>query len=132
LEAIMIQDKNRKVLPFTQILLILMGIFVAYLVVNFGRQVGVSHQRRQELQQVEDQITAARQERAELEQQLDHAESDAAVREWALPNGLIKPDEVRVVIPSLEPVPAAEQDSEAGAGPDSPRETWWDLFFGTR
>ncbi len=128
----MTEGKARKMLSLSQILLILMGIFVVYLVVNFVRQIGVSHQRRQELRQLEDEVAAALQVHADLEQQLDYAPSGAAVREWALANGMTKPDEVLVVVPSLEPVPAVEESPEEGVSPGSPRETWWDLFFGTR
>jgi hypothetical protein len=132
MEALMLARKTRKALPLSQILLISMGILVVYLVVSFARQVGVSHQRREELRQLEGMVGAALEERAQLEEQLVHTGTEQAVRQWALANGMTKPDEVLVVMPPSDPVPAVEEVSEEPATARSPREAWWDFFFGTR
>lgn len=124
--------KARRLLPFSHILLILMGILVLYLVVDFGRQVGLSHQRREELRQIEKRIEAANAETAELKRRLEFASSPQAAEAWARRNGLTRDDEVLVVfLGSLEDSsPAEEQELEAGMVQDSPRDAWWDLFFG--
>ena len=129
----------QRLIPLNQILLILMGILVVYLMVDFGRQVGLSHQRRQELDQIEQQIQAALTERSDLEGQLAQATSSEAVEAWARRNGLTRENEVLVVFfggPPREPsIPLLAQGSPFArpeALPASPREAWWDLFFGTR
>lgn len=127
----MIKGERRRVLTFSQILLLLMGIFVVYLVVSFVRQVGVSHQRRAELEQIEDKIAVASQVQAELVRELDYARSDGAVREWALENGMARSDEVVVLIGWSGRTPV-EEVQEPSPDADAPREAWWDLFFGTR
>ena len=128
----MLVGKTRKALPLSQILLISMGILVVYLVVSFVRQVGVSHQRHEELRQLEGMVDAALQERARLEEKLADTASEEAVRQWALANGLTKPDEVLVVIPPSDLEPVVEQVSEEASTAVSPREAWWNFFFGTR
>ncbi len=126
--------KLRRLIPLNQILLILMGILVVYLMVDFGRQVGVSHQRRLELDQIEQQIEAALAEKSELEDQLAWAASPEAVEAWARRNGLTRENEVLVVFLG-EPSGLPDQASPL-ARPKTPatstRAAWWDLFFGTR
>jgi hypothetical protein len=115
-------------------LLILMGVLVLYLVVDFGRQVGVSHQRREELRQIEYSIMAANEEGAQLLGELEYATSPEAAEAWARRNGLTRPGEVLVVPvgPSEDSEAPVEQQPEAGAAFDQPREAWLHLFFGTR
>ena len=124
----------RKTLPFSQILLILVGILLLYLLVDFGRQVGVSRQRREELRQLEHELSIAQQRQAELKRTLEYAQSDAAVEEWARKNGLAKIGEVPVVLiaPPADASSQALRVFDGDTRPLSPREAWWDLFFGTR
>lgn len=127
-------DKARRVLPFNQILLILMGILLLYLMVDFGRQVAVSRQRREELAEIEREIEAATQESAELDSQLSYVSSPEAAEAWARPNGWTRPDEVLVVFvgPTTDSAASGQGRDEARTSSESPRDAWWDLFFGTR
>ncbi len=128
-------DRNARIgLPFGHILLILGGILILYLVANFGRQVGVSYQRRQELKQIEQEIESARQEKEALEKELIYAQSPQAAEAWAREQLWSRPDEVAVMVvaPPADASPAGpEKPAEAG-GPGSIRDAWWDLFFGSR
>jgi type II secretory pathway pseudopilin PulG len=130
----MTDGRVRNSLSFVRILLILMGILALYLLASFVRQVAISQQRRSELSELEQAIAAAEEKRAELEKDLTHAQSDAAVEEWARENNWARPDEVSVVVvaPPASASPGVEGSSEAGGRPDSPRDAWWDMFFGTR
>ena len=125
----------RSPILFVRILLILAMVLIAYLVVGFVQQVRVSQQRQEELRQVEQGIAAALEEQALLEHQLEHARSDLAVDEWAREYGWSRPDEVPVVV--IAPGEGAFSDSYEGRDGEasssvSPRDAWWDLFFGTR
>jgi hypothetical protein len=110
-------------------------VLIAYLVVGFVQQVRVSQQRQEELRKVEQGIAIALEEQASLERQLEHARSDLAVDEWAREYGWSRPDEVPVVV--IAPGEGSfsdsheEQEKEA-TSPDSTRDAWWALFFGTR
>jgi type II secretory pathway pseudopilin PulG len=133
-EASMTDGKVRNSLSLVRILLILMGILVLYLVASFVRQVAVSRQRQDELLELEQAIAAGQEETSRLEQDLVYARSAAAVEEWARVNNWTRPDEVSVVVvaPSASASVGREGGSGGGGGPDTPREAWWELFFGTR
>jgi cell division protein FtsB len=127
-------QEARRVLPFSQLLLILMGILVVYLAADFVRQVAVNHQRQEELRQIGQDIERAKRETVELEGQLEYANSPDAVEEALRPQGLTREDEVLVVLVGApgDPLPDEEQESNTETEFGSPREAWWDLFFGTR
>ena len=124
----------RKILPFGQILLIIMGIVVLYLAADLSRLVSVGYQRRQELRRVEAQLAAAQARQAELQAQLAYARSEAAVDEWARDNGLVRSGEVPVVIvaPEAEGRTPPGQQPAGDTDPATIREAWWRLFFGWR
>jgi cell division protein FtsB len=128
----MTTKKTRNITLLSNVLLILMGAVLLYLGLNFVGQVSVSHQRKEELQQLENQIAAAREAKAALEARLEYARSDAAVEEWARENGLTRPDEVPVVVvaPTVDTTAGKEENPPQDAKFDSPREAWWELFFG--
>jgi len=126
--------KLYKLIPLNQILLILMGILVVYLMVDFGRQMGVSRQRREELDQIEQKIDMTLAERGDLENQLGGATSPEAVEAWARRNGLTRENEVLVVFlggPTGPTTSGDESSSRADSG-QSPRDAWLALFFGRR
>jgi cell division protein FtsB len=133
MEASMTNKIARKTLPISQVLLILAGLLVLYMLLGFGRLIRVYQQQRQDLQQTEQKLLLAQQEQAQLEKMLRYAQSDAAAEEWARNNGLAKSGEVPVVViaPSAGPSVPTNRNLE-GANPGSPRDVWWDLFFGTR
>ncbi len=129
----MAERNARTTLPFSHFLLILGGVLILYLVANFGRQVGISYQRRQELKQIEQQIESARQEKAALEKELSYAQSPQAAEAWAREQLWSKPDEVAVMVlaPPANELPAGQEEAKETPKPD-PRDAWWDLFFGAR
>jgi cell division protein FtsB len=130
----MTDGRVRNSLSLVRILLILMGVLVLYLVVSFVRQAAISQKSQEELAELEQAITAAEEKRAGLREDLVYAQSEAAVEEWARENNWAKPDEVSVVVvaPPASASRGVEGSSEGAGGPDSPRDAWWELFFGTR
>jgi cell division protein FtsB len=124
-------DRVRRALPINQLLLLLMGSLILYLVVDFGRQVVSSYQRREELQQIEQQVQGAQQETEQLNARLTYAQSPQAAEEWAREQGWAKEDEVPVVIiaPSAPDSSGGGSRSPVAAAAPSQREAWWDLFF---
>ena len=128
----MIGKETRRTPLASQFFLILMGIVLLYLVVSFGRQVAVSYQRGQELAQIREKVNLAKEQNQELHSNLDYALSDPAAEAWAREQGWAKTDEVPVIVvaPSTAKTPSSE--SPAQESPDSYRQAWWELFFGTR
>ena len=125
---------NGKALRFRLVLVLLLGLVLAWLGARFVQQVGVSLQRRAELDQIEKEIAVVQQESARLEDRLTYVQSPEAAEEWARENGWAKQDEVSVAVvaPSaqLSPGDGTVNGDEARLG--SNRETWWDLFFAER
>jgi len=128
----MINKETRRTLLVSQLLLILMGIILVYLVVSFGRQVAVSFQRGQELDQIREKVSLAEAQNQELHDYLDYAKSDPAAEAWAREQGWAKPGEVPVIIIAPSAVEAPATESPPQESPVSYRQSWWELFFGTR
>jgi cell division protein FtsB len=124
----------RRALPISQFLLLVMGLLIVFLVVDFGRQVASSYERQADLEQVEREIQAARQQTQQLEARLIYARSSQAAEAWAREQGWAAPDEVPIVI--VAPPEAPPSDTGASAEGDtallSYREAWWAYFFGER
>lgn len=128
-------DWRDRVWPlFAQLLLVLMGVVLLYLAVSFGHQVRVSLQRRQEVGNLDGQISITLEERTTLEQELQQAQSDTAVEAWARAHGLAKPGEVLVVpVGDLGTSSTDKQVAPQPATvPSAPRQAWWNQFFGAR
>jgi cell division protein FtsB len=134
MEASMTEGRARRISSFRLILTVVVGTVILYLGYGFVRQTGVSHQRREELGQIERDIAVAQQKNAQLEQDLTYVQSTEAAEEWARSNGWAKEDEVSVVV--VAPSGALSDDEELepaqGVKPRSNREAWWDLFFEER
>jgi len=128
----MIGKEVRRTPFISQLLLILMGTVLLYLVVNFGRQVAISYQRGQELQQIQERVALAEERNQELRNHLEYVKSDSATEAWARDQGWAKAGEVPVIIvaPSTAESPAIELPPQEL--PASYRKAWWELFFGTR
>jgi cell division protein FtsB len=130
----MTRGKARKAFPLRLMIVLLLGLVLAWFGARFVQQVGVSLERRAELDQIDEEISIVQQETARLEDRLTYVQSPEAAEEWARGNGWAKQDEVSiaVVAPSTQPSPdgGAMPGDEARLG--SNRETWWDLFFAER
>ena len=128
-------DRVRSTPLINQVLLVLLGAMLLYLVVSFIHQVNVSRQQLEELDRIERDIAVELEESKELERFREYVESDEVIDWWARSNGWGKLDEV-VVAPvggSTEPrTPEAQTSPKESAGPDASGNAWWDLFFGTR
>ena len=129
--------RNRKLdlaFPASQIVLALMGILVLYLAVDFGRQIIVSQQRRNELREVRAQIDNSLARQVELKKRLEYGQSDAAAEAWARDQGWVKENEVPVVI--VSPAGAGESATQgstaSSAVSDSVLDKWLELFFGNQ
>jgi cell division protein FtsB len=129
-----IHNKIRSASPFRLLALALMGLVIFYLGAGFVHQANVSHQRREELHRIQQDIETVRQANARLEGQLNYVRSPEAAEEWARQNGWAKEDEVSVVVvaPAVQPSPAGGLGPDDEAAPGSNRKVWWDLFFGER
>jgi cell division protein FtsB len=121
-----------KSLPFGQILIILAVVVAIYLLVDFGQQVQVSNERREELERLQQKIAAAEEQQVRLEEQLEYVQSGELVDAWARQNGLAKPGEVPVVVvaPPGDATAPIEKGLEGSLASGSAREAWWNLFFG--
>ena len=130
----MVNGTVRRMSFINQLLLLLMGIVMLYLLADFGRQLAVYYQRRQELRQVEAQIVAAEQEKLALEEQRSYALSPVAAEQWARENGWAQEGEQTVVIVGQGAQEQLAPEERVDTNPDgtSPQSTWWDLFFGER
>lgn len=117
-----------------QLLLVLMGIMLLYLVVSFVRQVGISQRRREDHRVLTEGKVVVQEENAALEETLDYVQSNGALEDWAYQNGWARNDQ-RLVVPvseDAEPPPASKPDIDEELSSDRPRDAWWDLFFRTR
>jgi cell division protein FtsB len=130
----MIDGRSHRALPINQVLLLLIGLLLAYLVVDFGWQVVSSYQRQEELGRIERAIESAQDETRQLEARLNYAESAQAADAWAREQGWAKPDEVPVLVIAPSAGSSSTTDGSAQTNSDlfSHREAWWDLFFGER
>jgi hypothetical protein len=130
----MVNGTARRASFINQILLLLMGIVMLYLLADFGRQLAVYYQRRQELRQIEAQVATGQQEELALEEQRDYVLSSVAAEQWARENGWAQKGEQTVVIVGQDAQAGLAPEERTGANPDapSPQSVWWDLFFGER
>jgi hypothetical protein len=125
--------KLRVVFPSSQIVLILMGILVLYLAVDFGRQVIISQQYKARLLAVQAKKAAASDRQAALQDQYEYIQSDKAPSDWGRNLGWAKPNEVPVVIVAPDEASGSASPSDAGSvPPDGNLNEWWELFFGAR
>lgn len=117
-----------------QLALLLMGILIVYLVVDFGRQVIVSRQIQHELAAIEWDIEQAQVRTEGLQRRLAWARSPGAAEAWAREQGWTQPDEVTIDIVAREaaPTPAVEVVAHQELSLNSARDAWWDLFFGNQ
>jgi cell division protein FtsB len=124
--------RQRVASRFNQVALLLMGLVILALTVSFIRQVGISHQRRLELAGLDQAVQRAKAEQEALADRLEYAQSDEAVRDWALRHSMSQPGEVVVMlVPPAGDAPASEAEtSNPAARADSVRSSWWNLFFG--
>jgi hypothetical protein len=124
--------RHRVASRFNQFVLLLMGFVVLALVLSFVRQVAISHQKRLELASLEQAVQGAREQQEALVGLLEYAQSDAAVRDWALRHSMSQPGEVVVMLvpPSGTALPSEEESAVKVTGVDSMHSSWWNLFFG--
>ena len=124
----------RKALSLRLFPLVLMGIVILYLGASFARQASISHQRREELRELEAEIAATERGNVDLQERLEYVQSPEAAEKWARENGWAKQDEVSVVVvaPSAHSSPSDARSATEEPKPSSNREAWWDLFFGER
>jgi cell division protein FtsB len=124
----------RRVPLLNQLVLLIMGVLVVYLMVDFFRQVASSRQRQDDLREAEALRDVALAEQERLKAEASYAQSEEAAEEWARLMGWAKDNEQTVVIvPSDAESPSPEAD-QAGAKPSAAtqREAWWKLFFGSQ
>jgi hypothetical protein len=128
----MIGKETRRTPFVRQLLLIMMGTILLYLVVNFGRQVAVSYQRGHELDQIQEKVSLAEERNQELHNYLEYAKSDSAAEAWARKQGWAKAGEVPVIVVAPSTIETPVLESSPQESPASYRQAWWELFFGTR
>jgi len=125
--------KVQGIVPLGRLLLIAMVVAFLALSVSFISQVRAHSARRADLRDLEAELVQAQEVKAGLEKQLEFTNSDLAVRAWALQNGLAKRDETPVILvaPPTDVVPEDQLPMGKGPASDSPRQAWWELFFGS-
>jgi cell division protein FtsB len=125
-------DKVRVTFYSSHILLLLMGVLIVYLMVDFGREVVVRNQRREDLGQVEQLIQEVQARNSALEKLVQYNLSPAAAEAWGREQGLAMPGEVPVVIvaPQSEASPTVPQAAVDNPAQVTNRDAWWALFFG--
>jgi ribosomal protein L16 Arg81 hydroxylase len=111
-----------------------MAAILLYLGADFVQQANASKLRQEELDHLEQQIAAARQETEVLQESFQYVRSPEAAEAWAREAGWAQPDEVSVVLvaPPADARFDVEGQEETAAAPDTYRIGWWDLFFGER
>jgi cell division protein FtsB len=111
-----------------------MAILVVYLAVDFARQVAISHQRRDELGELTQEIERAKAKNAQLRSDLEYATSPEAVEGWARPRGWTRPNEKVIFFVGTYPEVSWSSEEPSGQSSSwlSPRKAWWDHFFGSR
>jgi cell division protein FtsB len=123
--------KARTARFFSQLLMILVGIVVVYLVMDFGRQVMASHRQRADLKGLQARLDAIFGEQRELENKVRYAYSEQAVDDWAREQGMVKENEVAVTILADDqaPEPPVRETPRTAPASIPARRVWWDLFF---
>ncbi len=123
--------KARTTRFFSQLLMILVGIVVIYLVMDFGRQVMAMHRVHRELDELQARLDDVLEEQRQLEGKVRYAYSEQAVHDWALRHGLVKENEVAITIVDLATTPEPPILETPRTSPASipARRIWWDLFF---
>jgi hypothetical protein len=119
---------------FSQLLMILVGIVVVYLVVDFGRTVMASQHQRADLKEAQAQLRAVYETQKELEDRVRYNYSPQFVDDWRRRHGLVKENEVFVIIidsdeDSEAPVPTVRERPRTTPSSIPARRVWWDLFF---
>ena len=119
---------------FSQLLMILVGIVVVYLVVDFGRTVMASQQQHQDLKELQARLRAVYETQKELEDRVRYNYSPQFVDDWRRMHGLVKEDEVAVIIIGSDeapeaPVPPVRERPRTTPASIPARRVWWDLFF---
>ena len=130
----MSNEKTRRTPLMNQLLLLLMGAMLVYLVVSFARQVTISHQQKAELNRLEERIRISAAEKIQLEEYLDYVWSSEALDWFGRLFGWGRPDE-QIVVPvglEAETLPAETETLEDGRSPGSPQDAWQELFFATQ
>jgi hypothetical protein len=116
---------------FSQLLMILVGIVVVYLVMDFGKTVLASRRQRVELKEWKARLDAVYEEQRELEDRVRYNYSEQAVDDWARELGMVKENEVAVTILDYGEAPEPPVRERPRTTPASipARRVWWDLFF---
>jgi hypothetical protein len=114
--------------------MILVGIVVIYLVMDFGRQVLASHEVHVELRKAQAELAAAKAEQKALEERVRHAYSEEAVHIWAREQGMARENEqaVTILAEDTPPAPSVRETPRTTPASVPARRVWWDLFFAER
>jgi cell division protein FtsB len=123
--------KARMARFFSQLLMILVGIVVVYLVMDFGRQVVASGRLNEDLKESQARLDKVYEEQKELEDRVRYAYSVEAVDDWRRIHGLVNENEVAVIVVDYDEAPEAPVRETPRTTPASipARRVWWDLFF---
>jgi cell division protein FtsB len=116
---------------FSQLLMILVGIVVVYLVMDFGRTVMASRRQNEDMKELQGRLKAVYEEQGQLEDRVRYNYSEQAVDDWAREIGLVKENEVAVTILDDDEAPEPPVREKPRTTPASipARRVWWDIFF---
>jgi hypothetical protein len=113
-------------------ILVIVGLFLAVvLLVDFNRRMEELDRLTSQLNAVSTEATAVIQTQTALAGQVAYATSDAAVKEWAYENKMVRPGEHPVVVVPGANVTLTPEPSLAPQVEELPTwRIWWELFFG--
>jgi len=128
---------RRQRITGTQVVFVAILAIGLLLTINFSARITRGRAYRDLKIQVEGTINALQNENIQLRQELEYAQSDAAVEEWAHREAkMVRPGEVLVipvpgfVLPTPTPRPTPRPLPAEPEAPDvPPADLWWSLFF---
>jgi cell division protein FtsB len=131
------RKKRQGLISLPKVVTVVTCTVVAILTIDFGRKALDNYQIEQQVDWLEEQVRIEQQTNEELQDELEHASSDAYVEEIARERlKLVKPGEVAVVViqqPTEASASATEgSQAEATEAEDLPYwQQWADLLLGT-
>ncbi len=126
--------KRSGIISFTQFVAIIVAIVALSLVIDFGRKAAINYRIQQEVDRLEQEVAAARQEQQRLLALKAYVQTDEYVEKaarqelrWSRPGETVVI--VRPIVRQATPPPQPVRPSTEPSGAKSCWREWWALFF---